>query len=289
MAATATIRDYASLVRFSHTVFALPFGLISLLVATGGAPGWSLLAKIVAAMVLARSAAMGFNRWADRHLDAANPRTAGREIPSGVISARAALAFTLVCSIGFVLVAAWIQPLCAALAVPVLAVLLGYSYAKRLTAAVHLWLGVALGLAAPAAWVAATGTIDASILSSLVLGLGVTVWVAGFDILYACQDESFDRDAGLRSLPVALGPRGALRAARVLHGLAVIGFAGFGLLTPLGVPWFVGVGLVTCALAYEHRLVRADDLERIDMAFFTMNGAVSLALLLATLVDLYWF
>ncbi len=284
----ASIRDYASMIKLSHSVFALPFALIALLVASDGAPGWRLLGQIVAAMVLARSAAMAFNRWADRAIDARNPRTASREIPAGIISARAALAMTILCSLGFVAIAWWISPLCFWFAIPVLAVLLGYSYAKRFTSGAHLWLGIALGLAPPAAWLAAVETIDASILGPLVLGIGVSVWVAGFDVLYACQDLEFDREHALRSIPARLGVAGALRVARILHVLAVAGFAAFGILVELQGPYFVGVAAAAALLVYEHRLLRADDLSRIGAAFFTMNGLVSLALLACTVVDVYW-
>ncbi|MCA8944039.1 MAG: putative 4-hydroxybenzoate polyprenyltransferase [Planctomycetes bacterium] len=284
---TARVRDYASLIRFSHTVFALPFALIALFVATDGAPGLVLLLQIVTAMVFARSAAMAFNRWLDRDIDARNPRTAAREIPRGVISARAAMAFTIACSVGFLGVAASLGEHCFWLAWPTLGVLLGYSYAKRFTAAAHLWLGIALGLAPPAAWVAAVGGVDASVVPAMVLGGAVAVWVAGFDVLYACQDLEFDRSSGLRSIPVALGVRGALRAARILHVAALVGFGTFGVLAGLGLPYAVGGFVAAAFLVVEHRILRADDLSRIPMAFFTMNGLVALVLLAATLIDVY--
>jgi 4-hydroxybenzoate polyprenyltransferase len=268
-------------------VFALPFALIALLVATGGRPPVRLLAAVVAAMVLARSAAMAFNRFADRELDARNPRTAGREIPRGVISPRQALAFTILCSAGFVAVAATLGQLCLVLSIPVLAVLLGYSYAKRFTAAAHLWLGTALGLAPPAAHIAAVGRIDGGLWAPVLLGGAVAAWVAGFDVLYACQDEDFDRREGLFSLPARWGRARALLAARALHAAAVAGFVGFGWLAGSGTAYFVGVAVAASLLVVEHRLIRPDDLGRIRAAFFTLNGLVSVALLAFTLVDLY--
>ena len=285
--APPSVRDWLSLIRFSHSVFALPFALAALLVATDGRPPLLLLVQIVLAMVFARSAAMAWNRYVDRDIDAKNPRTAGREIPSGRIRPGAALVFTLAMAAGFVATAAWIQPLCGWLAVPTLGVLLGYSHAKRFTSFAHVWLGAALGLAAPAAWLAARGTFGPDLVAPSVLGLGVTAWVAGFDVLYACQDEDFDRAAGLRSLPARLGRRGAMLAARGLHALAVVGFAAFGALAGLGAIYFVGVGAVAVLLVHEHRLVRPDDLGRIDMAFFTMNGIVGLAMLGFVAADVY--
>ena len=286
-AARPTARDWLSLIRFSHSVFALPFALVALLVATGGRPGVRLLLLVVAAAVLARSAAMAYNRYADRDVDAANPRTARREIPRGVIRPRAALAFALLCGAGFLLVAWALNPVCFAFAVPVLAVLLGYSHAKRFTALSHAWLGLALGLAPIGAWIAATGRLDASLPVPAVLGLAVLSWVAGFDVLYACQDLGFDRAHGLRSLPARIGPGGAMVVARAAHALAVLLFAAFGLWAGLGLAWNIAVAAAAALLWHEHRLLRGQDLSRIDTAFFTMNGLVSLVLLAGALVDLY--
>jgi 4-hydroxybenzoate polyprenyltransferase len=283
----AGVGDWLRLVRFSHTVFALPFALVTLLVATGGRPAAGLLAKVVLAAVAARTAAMAYNRWADRDVDARNPRTAGRELPRGVIRPGQALALAAGAGAAFVAVAFWLQPLCGWLAVPVLALLLGYSHAKRFTAASHGWLGVALGLAPPAAHLAATGRADASLVAPLVLGLGVAAWVAGFDLVYACQDAAFDRAHGLHSLPARAGVPRALRAAAGAHALAAVAFAGYGLLAGLGAPYWAGVAVTVALLVREHRLVRPDDLRRVNEAFFTMNAAVSLSLLCATALDLY--
>lgn len=282
------VGDYLSLIKFSHSVFALPFCLIALLVATGGRPGLRLLGLLIVAMVCARTAAMAYNRLVDRDLDARNPRTAGREIPRGAIAPAQAGALVILASVGFAVSAWLLSPLCLALALPVLAVLLGYSHAKRFTWLAHLWLGVALGLAPPAAYVAAVGAIDAGILPSLALGLGVTLWVAGFDILYACQDVAFDRSHGLHSLPARLGVAKAMLLSKLAHALAVVLFVTFGVGADLGVAYQVGVAAAAAFLAYEHRLLRPDDLGRIDAAFFTMNGLVGLAMLSCTALDVYF-
>ena len=286
-ARSVTLRDWLALIRFSHTIFALPFALIALLCATAGRPPLRVLGLCVLAMVAARTAAMAYNRFADRELDGRNPRTRGREIPRGVISPPAALALALGAGAVFVLAAALLAPLCGWLALPVLAVLFGYSHAKRFTALCHLWLGVALGLAPPAAWLAGRGELDTSIVASLILGLGVSLWVAGFDVLYACQDVDFDRGEGLFSLPVRLGPARALGVARIAHAFAVLCFAGFGFLAGLGIVWHLGLALAALLLFLEHRVVRADDLSRINLAFFTLNGAVGIAMLAAVIFDLW--
>ncbi len=284
----AGIRDYLSLIRFSHTVFALPFALISLLIATDGHPSLPLLGKVVLAVLFARSAAMSYNRYADRWIDAANPRTSGREIPRGTIGARSALLLTVACSVGFFLTALWINQLCFWLSFPVVACLLGYSHAKRFTSLAHLWLGFSLGVAPPAAWIAARGTFDASLLAPGILGLGVLVWVAGFDIIYACQDDRHDRAVGLCSIPVRLGRAGAFRVARWLHALSVLLFGIFAIVVDdMGWAYLAGVVLAAGLLVYEHCLIDPDDLSKMNTAFFTMNGLVSISLLGCTLIDLY--
>lgn len=288
-ASRAGVRDWLSLVKFSHTVFALPFALIALLVASGGRPEPSVLGLVVLAMAAARSAAMAYNRWADREIDAENPRTRGREIPSGVLGPGAVLLFTAVCAGVFVWASAMLGPACLWLSGPTLVVLLGYSHAKRFTSLAHLWLGFALGIAPVAAWLAVRGVFTEDILAAVLLGVGVMVWVAGFDILYACQDEDFDRARGLHSIPVRLGAAGALALARGLHVLAALGFTGFGLVAARGPAFFVGLAGAGVLLVAQHRLVRPGDLARIDMAFFTMNGSVGLLLLAATAADLYVF
>ncbi len=279
--------DWFALIRFSHTVFALPFALIALFVATGGRPSLLVLVLCVLAMVAARTAAMAYNRFADRELDARNPRTRGREIPRGAIAARHALLLALGAGAVFVAIAAVIAPICGLFALPVLALLFGYSHAKRFTSLCHLWLGAALGLAPAAAWLAARGALDASITAPLVLGLGVALWVAGFDVLYACQDTDFDRKAGLFSLPARWGPQRALSVARGLHAGAALLFAAFGFVTALGWIWYAGVAVAAILLALQHRLVRADDLSRVDLAFFTLNGAIGVWMLAVCLAELW--
>ena len=280
-------RDLLSLIKFSHTVFALPFALIGLLVASDGAPGWPTFLLVVAAAVCARTAAMAYNRFADRHLDAENPRTAGRDIPRGAVSPRSALLLTLAAGAGFLATCWLLGPPVFWLGWPVLAWLLAYSHAKRFTSLSHLWLGGALGLAPVAAWVAARGALGADAGPAVVLGVAVLFWVAGFDVLYACQDEVFDRQAGLHSLPARLGRAGAFRCAGLLHLLAVPLFAAFGVLVGLGPAYHGGVLAAAGILLWEHRLLRSFDLARIGTAFFTANGLISLNLLAATCIDLY--
>lgn len=281
------VADYFRLVKFSHSVFALPFALIALLVSADGRPGLIALLWIVVAMVAARTAAMAYNRYVDRDVDAANPRTREREIPRGALTPAAALGLTLGASAVFVAAAAALGDAPLYGSAPVLVVLLGYSHAKRFTSLSHLWLGVALGLAPPGAALAVAGGVDASVWHAAVLGLGVSFWVAGFDVLYSCQDEAFDRAQGLHSLPARLGQGAALQLARLSHLLAFALFVGYGLLAGLGVPFYMGVLLGGLFLGMQHRLVRPGQLERIDAAFFTMNAWVSVVMLGCTLVDLY--
>lgn len=277
-----TVLTFGRMIKFSHSIFAMPFALASAaLAARDAAPTFGQIAGIVACMVLARSAAMGFNRIADRHIDAKNPRTAIREIPSGQISVAAAWAFTVAAAVGFVACAAWLNPLCGWLSPVALAVVLGYSYAKRFTALVHLWLGVALGLAPVAAWMALTGTVGTP---ALLLAGAVVTWVAGFDVLYSLQDEDFDRAHGLRSIPVALGQVGALWVSGLLHvGTAAL-LAALPFAVALGPAYWAGWALIVGVLGYEHWLVRPGDLSRIDKAFFDLNGYVSLLFLGAVLL-----
>jgi 4-hydroxybenzoate polyprenyltransferase len=284
----ARAQAYAGLVKLSHSVFALPFALLSLLVATDGAPSASLLALVSGAVVTARTAAMAFNRWADRALDAANPRTRGREIPAGKVSAASALALALGAGAAFLGCCWLLSTACFWLGLPTLLWLYGYSFAKRFSSLCHVWLGVALGVSPFAAWFAADGGFGPRLYAPLVLGLAVAAWVAGFDVLYACQDDEFDRDRGLRSLPVLLGRRGAMWASRLLHALALWGFFAFGQMTPLGTAYLVGVALAACLLVWQHRLLRPDDLSRIQAAFFTANGALAVVMFAAGCADLYW-
>ncbi len=284
----ARVRTFAGLVKLSHSVFALPFALLSLLSATAGAPPVRLLLLVVLAVVAARTAAMAYNRLADRHLDARNPRTAGREIPSGRVSPAAAAALTAGAG-GVFLLACWLlSPLCFWLGLPTLAWLLGYSHAKRFSSWCHLWLGVALGISPLAAWLAADGEFGPRLWAPFGLGLAVAAWVGGFDVLYACQDIGFDRQLGLHSIPARFGPRRAMGISRLLHSFAAVGFAGFGWLVPLGPAYAAGLGLAVVLLVWQHRLLRPDDLSRIQMAFFTANGLLAMLLFVAGCLDLYW-
>jgi 4-hydroxybenzoate polyprenyltransferase len=242
-------------------------------------------------MVFARSAAMAFNRLADRRLDAANPRTATRHLPAGLISPGAVWIFTLVCAAAFVgstatfiLTADNHWPLY--LSVPILVFIAGYSYAKRFTALSHFWLGASLFLAPMGAWIAIRGVTD--LVTPAVLGLAVLFWVAGFDVLYACQDVEFDRKTRLHSVPARLGVRGALRVALVCHAVMVALLVGlYWAAAPLlGLIYLTGVSLVTLLLGYEHWLVRPDDLSRVNQAFFQVNGVISIGLFFIVLLQL---
>lgn len=272
---------FGRMIKFSHSIFAMPFALASAALAareTTTTPlQWGL---IVACMVTARSAAMGFNRIVDRQLDAANPRTATREIPSGAVSLSSAVTFTALSAIAFVGLSAWLHPLCGWLSPIALLVVCGYSYGKRFTSLVHLWLGVALGLAPIAAWIAITGTVAAA---PLVLAGAVATWVAGFDILYSLQDEEYDRGAGLNSIPARLGQVGAMRVSRALHVLTITALAALPAVVSLAWPYWVGVAIIAGVLGWEHSLVKPGDLSRIDKAFFDLNGYVSLVFLAAVL------
>ncbi len=280
------VQQLLELIRFSHTVFALPFTLLSAMLAWQQVPfRWRDLAGVLLCMVFARSAAMAFNRIADRHYDALNPRTANRHLPRGVLRLSTVVTFTVLCCVGFVastllfLPNRW--PLL--LSVPVLVFLLSYSYAKRFTSLCHYWLAAALMLAPVAAWIALTGTVA---WTPTLLALAVFFWVGGFDIIYACQDFEFDRRAGLFSLPARLGIRRALRVAAASHALTVAALLGLWRVAGLGPVFLTAVLLVAGLLAYEHRLVRPDDLSRVNQAFFHVNAVISLGLFAAGLVDL---
>lgn len=286
---TPGVREFASLVKLSHSVFALPFALLSLLCATSGAPSFSLLALVVLAVVAARTAAMAYNRVVDREIDAKNPRTAGREIPRGIV--RPAAALLLVAAAGAIfLLACWLlAPICFWLGLPTLAWLLLYSHLKRFSALCHWWLGIALGISPVAAWLAADGAFGARTWAPAVLGTGVAFWVAGFDILYSCQDEEFDRANGLHSIPARFGARGAMWVSRALHLVALGCFAWFGMMVPLGFAYQAGVVLSAGLMVWQHRLLRPDDLSHIQTAFFTANGTIAIGMFAAGCIDLYLF
>lgn len=279
------IRIVLDAIQFHHSVFALPFALISMLLAGEGWPAPGTILWIVLAAVFARSAAMGFNRWADADLDGRNPRTRPRAIPSGLLTRRFMLGFTLLNATLFILAAGMLNRLCLYLSLPCLGVLLVYSYSKRFTAASHLWLGVALGIAPIGAWIAVRGSIQ---WIPLLLGAAVTLWVAGFDILYACQDVEVDRREGLHSIPARMGIVGALWLSAALHLLAWLGFALVGWFTPLGVGYAIALGAAAVLLLWQHWIVRPGDLSHVNAAFFTANGLIAICLFAAAAVDLTW-
>jgi 4-hydroxybenzoate polyprenyltransferase len=277
-------RTTLEMIKWEHSIFALPFALTATVLAAHGVPALRTVGWILVAMIAARSAAMAFNRWADAKLDAANPRTRGRAIPAGLLSPQFVFGFTIVAALLFVLAAAQLNRLTLYLSPLVLLVLLGYSYLKRFTRWSHLGLGIALGLAPSAAWIAVRGSLDLRI---LVLTLAVTLWAGGFDVLYACQDFEHDRTAGLHSLPQAIGIPSAFWAARTMH-LAMLGLlVWFGLLFHFLAPGWLGVMAVGLLLAYEHSIVSPGDLRRLNAAFFTMNGVIAIVFFAFVAADLW--
>jgi len=260
---------YANFVKLPHTVFALPFALLGLVVASRQtAVTWRMLGLVVLAFTCARFVALGFNRIADRELDARNPRTKARELPTGRLTPSQAF-----------------NPLCFALAPIALVFISAYSYAKRFTAWSHLWLGLADGIATPAGYLAVTGRWSEPWWLLPVGALAVTLWVGGFDVFYALPDEGFDRAERLESLVVRLGPARAIFVAKLLHGLALVTLALFGIGAGLGVAYYVGVTIGAALIAWEHQLVKPGDLARLDAAFFGANGLVSVVVFLGALVD----
>lgn len=350
-----TIRHLLELVRFSHTLFALPFALLAAVMAwyvtytwlhlynvtaeidlamlrgtpvlenTADKSGkvaekkirwladikdslmyhrpmekisenpvrWQEVLGILLCMVTARSAAMAFNRIADRNIDAQNPRTKTRHIPAGILSTKQVAAFAAACSVVFVWSTLWFLPnlLPLYLSIPVLLFLLGYSYAKRFTALAHIWLGAALALSPLAVWIALRGEAMVAnlieFLPPLVLGAAVMSWVTGFDVIYACQDYEFDRRAGLHSIPVALGIRRALQLAAVCHAVTIACLATLPFLYPFGWIFWTGLAAIALLLIYEHALVRPNDLSRVNAAFFNVNAVISIGLFLVGTLDLW--
>ncbi len=304
-----TLTNILEMIRFSHTIFALPFALLAAVMAwtapvTGDAEiqfHWLHLVAIVICMVGARSAAMAFNRLVDRFIDAQNPRTADRHLPAGKLSVTSVWLFTLASSIVFFLGNAMFLPnyLPLVLSVPVLIILLGYSYTKRFTALAHFWLGMALMLAPICAWIAIRGLVviaqPEDLAPAVVLGLAVMFWVAGFDMIYACQDYEYDVEKKLNSVPVMLGIGGALKLAAVCHAimlglLVLLPLLGQWCGPALGLGYVYGLAVLVVAglLIYEHSIVRADDLTRVNIAFFNVNSIVSIGLFVAGTVDLLW-
>ena len=278
-------RDYLELVKFSHTIFALPFAVAAMLVAADGLPSARIFAWIVAAMIGARTAAMGFNRIVDREIDARNPRTANRELPAGKVSLTGAIALVVGASVLF-FVAAWqINTLALLLSPFTLLALFFYSFCKRFTSLSHFVLGLCLGIAPVGAWVAVTGRIE---WAPCVLCAAIIAWVAGFDMIYATMDVEFDKQTGLNSMVTKLGVARALTLARVLHLAFLTLLIWFGALTGLGALYYGAVALIGGFIVYEHVLVKPDDLRRVNAAFFTMNGAISVFFLVAIALSV-WF
>lgn len=279
------ILSYFSMVKFSHTVFALPFALVGFFygVVSVGEMDWRLLVAVLLCMVFARNAAMGFNRYVDRRYDAANVRTAAREIPRGVISPTSALIFVIINALLFIATTWLINPLTLYLSPVALAVILGYSLTKRFTSLCHLILGLGLAIAPTGAYIAVTGQFAPV---PILLSILVLTWVSGFDIIYALQDEEFDRGAGLYSIPTALGARGALMVSIGLHVVTTAAVIWIGLLLYSALYW-VGAAAFVGLLVYQHTIVSASDLSRVGLAFGTTNGVASFVFALITIISLY--
>lgn len=279
------VLTFGRMIKFSHTLFALPFALASAaLVSKYHEVTWSTLGWILAAMVGARSAAMGFNRIVDAEFDRRNPRTANREIPAGVITKAQASVFVFVSALLLVLSAYQLNPLCFYLSPLALAIVFVYSLMKRFTYLAHVFLGISLGLAPLGVWMAVSGEWN---WSAFLLGIGVLSWVAGFDIIYACQDLDFDRSAGLRSLPVRFGVKRSLHISRVLHGAAFMILLAVGGIHGMGYVYFGGMTLIGLLLYYEQSLVTPNDLSKVNMAFMNMNGIISVLYFAITLLDVF--
>ncbi len=285
------IKNYFTLIKFSHTIFAMPFALIGFFLATETSQisfadtGWKLLIFVILEMIFARNAAMGFNRWSDRRIDAKNPRTAQREIPAGKVSAKSALIFVIINSLLFTATAYFINSLVFYLSPVALLVILGYSLSKRITWLCHLILGLGLALAPIGAYLVVT---EKFALLPILFSLIVLFWTAGFDIIYALQDEKFDKENQLKSLPVLLGKNKALILSTALHIITafIILWAGFIAKDILGFWYWVGGGLFIAALFYQHLLVKPNDLSRVNLAFFTTNGIASVILATFTITSI---
>ncbi|MFK7776924.1 MAG: UbiA-like polyprenyltransferase [Gimesia sp.] len=283
----ARLRLLLELIRFSHTIFALPFALLSAVLAWRDQPfRWQDLLGILLCMLFARSAAMAFNRLVDRDIDAQNPRTEGRHLPAGLISVRAVFLFTLLTSLAFIASTLLFLPNYwpLYLSVPVLLFLLGYSFAKRFTIWCHYWLSAALMLSPLAAWIAIRGSLSAE---PLLLGLVVFFWVGGFDIIYACQDVHFDQEKRLSSIPSRWGIKKALRFAMLSHFMTLVCLFSLWYVAALGIPFLISIIAVSCLLIYEHLLVNPDNLNRVNQAFFQVNAVISIGLFFVGLIDVW--
>lgn len=286
-ASSSSVKDYFSLVKFSHTIFAMPFALVGFFLAITRfhAPfEWTLLLLVVLCMVFARNAAMGFNRYLDRDIDAKNPRTATREIPAGKIKPQQALAFTIINCVLFIGATFFINPICFYLSPVALFVILFYSYTKRITALCHLVLGLGLGLAPIGAFLSVTGYFH---LLPILLSIAVFTWTAGFDIIYALQDEEFDKGMRLHSIPSLLGKRGALWVSNLLHLITFMLLLSFGWYGGFSWLYWIGFGIFAALLVYQHLIVKPTDLSRVNQAFGTTNGFASVIFACFTLLDLF--
>lgn len=282
------VRDFLELIKFEHTIFALPFAYLGMLLAAGGWPTLSQFLWITVAMAAARTVAMGFNRIADRWIDARNPRTANRPLVTGAISLHTAWAGTIVAA-GVLTLAAWqLGPFPLSLLPGAFLFLIGYSFTKRFTWLSHFILGATDGLAPVGAWAAIRGSLfTINDLPAWILLSVVILWIGGFDLIYACQDVDYDRQDGLQSIPARFGVATALRLSAVCHGLTALLLAGLGFLLSLGWPYWIGLIIALLLLSWEHILVKPDDLSRIDVAFFNINSYISITLFLAILGALY--
>lgn len=281
------ILDYFSLVKFSHTIFGLPFALIGFFGAAsreGATLSWFTFCMVLLCMVFARNAAMGFNRYADRDIDILNPRTAKREIPAGVIREKNALLFVVLNCCAFIVTTYFINSLCFYLSPVALLIVLGYSLTKRFTALCHVVLGFALAVAPVGASLAVLGEFT---LFPFMLGAVVVFWVSGFDVLYALQDEKFDQTNHLKSIPSRLGIRGALLVSALLHLMAIVGVISIGFLFDMHLLYFVGATIFSLILVWEHVVVTPKDIKRVNLAFATMNGYASILFAIFTIISLY--
>ncbi|MBF0473074.1 MAG: UbiA family prenyltransferase, partial [Nitrospirae bacterium] len=275
---------YLKMIKFEHSIFALPFAFTSAIIAAGGLPAIKQIILITIAMVSARTAAMGMNRIIDRDIDKRNPRTKNREIPAGVINVRDAVIFTALSVICLIISAYFLNPLCFKLSPVAIIILFIYSYTKRFTWFSHVVLGIAISLAPMGSWIAVTGSLDLRI---LLLVIGIIFWLTGFDILYALQDMDFDRTNGLYSIPQTFGPVKSLIIARVCHFMTWGLLIGTGVIFHLGVFYYIGMGIVTGLLIYEHSLVKSNDFSKLNMAFFNMNGYISVVVFVFSALDIF--
>lgn len=277
------VRTFLEAIKFEHTIFALPFAYLGMLLAAGGAPTVAQFVWITVAMASARTFAMALNRLIDREIDARNPRTANRALPQRLLSAAEMGTYAAISGVVLALAAWQLNPLCLALLPGAVIILTGYSYTKRFTWLCHGILGIAIGLAPVGAWVAVTATLDAK---ALLLGFAVATWIAGFDLLYACQDVDFDRANGLHSVPARFGIAAALTWARALHVLTMLALVAIGMWTGMWIVYWLGVLAAGALMVYEHSLLKPNDLSKLNLAFFNVNGYISVTLFLATAGDL---